>query len=64
MTTAQIISERIDDVPLLLQWLLNMHIDQIIDAVLKSPHGNRQGLTVVSLIYKGGLANMGGISLV
>jgi hypothetical protein len=35
MTTAHIISERIDDIPLLLQWLLDMHIDQIIDAVLK-----------------------------
>ena len=45
MATAQITSERIDDVPLLLQWLLDMHIDQIIDAVLKSPHGNRQGLS-------------------
>jgi transposase len=45
MTTAQITSERIDDIPLLLQWLLDMHIDQIIDAVLTSPHGNRQGLS-------------------
>jgi len=56
MTTAQITSERIDDLPLLLQWLLNMHIDQIIDAVVKPPHGNRQGLsygqlTVVFLAY-------------
>ncbi|MCX6028996.1 MAG: transposase [Chloroflexi bacterium] len=56
MTTAQITSERIDDLPLLLQWLFNMHIDQIIDAVLKSPHGNRQGLSygqlaVVFLAY-------------
>jgi len=45
MATAQITSERIDDVPLLLQWLLDMQLDQIIDAVLKSPHGNRQGLS-------------------
>lgn len=45
MATAQITSERIDDVPLLLRWLVDMHIDQIIDAVLKSPHGNRQGLS-------------------
>ena len=56
MTSAQITSERIDDLPLLLQWLLNMHIDLIIDAVLKSPHGNRQGLsygqlTLVFLAY-------------
>ena len=48
MTTAQITSERIDDIPLLLQWLLDMHIDQLIDAVLKSPHGNRQGLKLWS----------------
>jgi transposase len=45
MTTAQITSERIDDLPLLLQWLLAMHIAQILDAVLKAPHGNRQGLS-------------------
>ena len=45
MATAQITSERIDDVPLLMRWLVDMHIDQIIDAVLKSPHGNRQGLS-------------------
>jgi hypothetical protein len=56
MATAQITSERIDDIPLLIQWLLNMHIDSIIDAVVKSPHGNRQGLsygqlTVVFLVY-------------
>jgi len=44
MATAQIASERIDDLPLLIQWLLNMHIDTIIDAVVKPPHGNRQGL--------------------
>jgi len=45
MVTAQIASERIDDIPLLIQWLLNMHIDTIIDAVVKPPHGNRQGLS-------------------
>jgi len=56
MATAQITSERIDDIPLLIQWLLDMHIDKIIDAVVKPPHGNRQGLsygqlTVVFLVY-------------
>jgi len=40
-----ITSERIDDVPLLVYWLLQMHIDKIIDAVLGPPHGNRQGLS-------------------
>jgi hypothetical protein len=38
-------SERIDDVPLLIHWLLQMHIDTIIDAVLGPPHGNRRGLS-------------------
>jgi transposase len=56
MATAQITSERIDDIPLLIQWLLGMHIDKIIDAVVKPPHGKRQGLsygqlTVVFLVY-------------
>jgi transposase len=45
MTELTITSERIDDVPLLMHWLLQMHIDQIIDAVLGPPHGNRQGLS-------------------
>jgi transposase len=56
MTRPIITSERIDDVPLLIQWLLRMHIDKIIDAVLGVPHGNRQGLsygqlTVVFIAY-------------
>jgi len=45
MTTAHITSERIDDIPLLMHWLLDMHIDRIIDEVLDTPHGNRQGLS-------------------
>lgn len=45
MTTPQITSERIDDIPLLIHWLLEMHVDQIIDGVLGPPHGNRQGLS-------------------
>jgi transposase len=45
MTTARINSERIDDIPLLMRWLLDMHIDQIVDNVLATPHGNRQGLS-------------------
>lgn len=46
MTCRSIISdERIDDVPLLVYWLLEMHIDKIIDAVLRPPHGNWQGLS-------------------
>lgn len=45
MPDLTITSERIDDVPLLVHWLLRMHVDQIIDAVLGPPHGNRQGLS-------------------
>jgi len=45
MMTARIDSERIDDIPLLMRWLLDMHIDQIVDNVLGTPHGNRQGLS-------------------
>ena len=45
MTCRVIASERIDDVPLLVYWLLRMHIDKIIDTVLSPPHGNWQGLS-------------------
>ncbi|MBK8797506.1 MAG: IS1634 family transposase [Anaerolineales bacterium] len=56
MTTVTIDSERIDDVPLLMHWMLEMHIDRIIDAAIGAPHGNRQGLSygqlaVVYLAY-------------
>jgi transposase len=45
MTTPLITSERIDDIPLLIHWLLEMRVDKIIDGVLGRPHGNRQGLS-------------------
>ncbi|MFQ6033803.1 MAG: hypothetical protein ACE5KR_02950 [Candidatus Bipolaricaulia bacterium] len=38
-------SERVDDLPLIVYWLLKMQVAQIIDAVLPKPHGNRQGLS-------------------
>ena len=38
-------SERVDDLPLLVYWLLQMQVEQIIDAVLPKPHGTRQGLS-------------------
>jgi len=49
-------SERVDDLPLIVYWLLQMQVDQVIDAVLPKPHGNRQGLSygqlaVVFLTY-------------
>jgi len=56
MPTGTIDSERIDDIPLLMHWMLEMHIDRIIDAAIGIPHGNRQGLSygrlaVVYLAY-------------
>lgn len=45
MARLTVTSERIDDVPLLVYWLLKMHVDKIIDAVLGPPHGNWQGLS-------------------
>ena len=56
MATGTIDSERIDDIPLLMYWMLEMHIDRIIDAAIGRPHGNRQGLSygqlaVVYLAY-------------
>lgn len=38
-------SERIDELPLLIHWLKQMHVDVIIDQVLGSPHGNWDGLS-------------------
>ncbi|MFQ6016525.1 MAG: transposase [Anaerolineae bacterium] len=38
-------SERVDDLPLIVYWLLKMQVAEIIDAVLPKPHGNRQGLS-------------------
>jgi len=37
--------EPIDDVPVIIEWLLDMHVDKLIDAILPQPHGNWQGLT-------------------
>jgi len=56
MPTVTIDSERIDDIPLLMHWMLEMHIDRIIDAAIGIPHGNRRGLSygrlaVVYLAY-------------
>jgi transposase len=45
MTTGAISSERIDDIPLLMHWLVEMHVDTIIDTAIGVPHGNRQGLS-------------------
>jgi len=41
----QISSERIDDIPLVLEWLKQIGIAKIIDQSLSEPHGNHQGLS-------------------
>jgi transposase len=41
----EISSERIDDIPLIVEWLKQMEIAKCIDQKLKEPHGNHKGLT-------------------
>ncbi|MEM7716185.1 MAG: hypothetical protein AAF349_21870 [Cyanobacteria bacterium P01_A01_bin.68] len=36
----EINSERIDDIPVIVEWLKQMEIAKIIDQKLKKPHGN------------------------
>lgn len=38
-------SERVDDLPVVIHWLSQMRIEQLIDQELPAPHGNRQGLS-------------------
>ena len=38
-------SERSDDIPLIIDWLTQMRIVELIDQNLPAPHGNRQGLS-------------------
>ena len=45
MTYTTIVSERIDDVPVLIYWLGKMRVAEIIDAAIGKPHGNREGLS-------------------
>ena len=37
--------QRVDSIPLIIHWLLKMHVAEIIDHVLPHPHPNRQGLS-------------------
>jgi len=39
------ISERADDIPLIIHWLKQMEIASIIEQELPEPHGNRKGLS-------------------
>ena len=43
-------SERSDDIPLIIHWLLQLNLCEILDAALPSPHGNRQGLSYGQLL--------------
>lgn len=43
-------SERSDDIPVILYGLLQLHLPDLLDAALPSPHGNRQGLSYGQLI--------------
>lgn len=52
----EISSERVDDIPLIVEMLKQMKIAKWIDQQLKQPHGNHQGLSygqlsVILLIY-------------
>ena len=38
-------SERSDDIPLIIYWLLQLKLPKVLDEVLPEPHGNRQGLS-------------------
>lgn len=44
------ISERADDLPLIIHWLKEMNIASIIDRELPLPHGNRKGLSYGELL--------------
>ncbi|MBD2536626.1 hypothetical protein H6G97_48170 [Nostoc flagelliforme FACHB-838] len=44
-TEVKISSERIDDIPLIVEWLAQIEIAKHIDQKLKEPHGNHQGMS-------------------
>lgn len=41
----QISSERVDDIPLIVEWLKQLQIVECMDQELKQPHGSRKGLS-------------------
>jgi transposase len=45
MSETVISHEPVDDVPVIIAWLLNMQVDTQVDASLPPPHGNWQGLS-------------------
>ena len=44
-TSVEISSERIDDIPVIVEWVKQMEVSKIIDQNLSKPHGNHQGLS-------------------
>jgi len=44
-TPVEISSERIDDIPMIVEWLKQMEVSKLIDQNLSKPHGNHQGLS-------------------
>ena len=38
-------SERSDDIPVIIYWLIQLKLHQVLDEALPSAHGNRQGLS-------------------
>jgi transposase len=56
MSEMVVTHEPVDDVPVVIAWLLNMQVNTLVDAVLPPSHGNWQGLsygqvTVIWLTY-------------
>ena len=45
MSQPRTTSERSDDIPLIIYWLLQLKLHYLIDDALPAPHGNRQGLS-------------------
>ena len=45
MAETVITHEPVEDVPVVIAWLLNMQVAILVDAVLPPPHGNWQGLS-------------------
>jgi hypothetical protein len=48
----EISSQRIDDIPVIVEWLKQMEIAKCIDQKLKEPHGNHKGLSYGQLGVK------------
>lgn len=53
-------SKRIDDIPVIVEWLKKMEIAKFIDQKLSPPHGKHKGLSYpkVSTSIKGGTSSM------